>query len=225
MPKIATASILFAAVAFALCPESAHAQHRGGAAHAGYHGGYHGGYYHGGYGWYRPYGYYPYGWYRPYYPFIGIGIGLYVPYYGSYAYPLPPGVVYADPTPAVVANTPPPDGAAPASPPGQPQVERPPQDNAGHLRLLVPENSEVLINGAKIAQTGAQREVVTPALQSGQRYSYKISVRYSDPQGKPVDDTREIRFQANDWFVIDFTRPAPPMAQPAFEPPAPTPVK
>jgi len=44
---------------------------------------------------YRPYGYYPHGYYRPY-PFIGvgIGIGLYAPYYGSYAYPIAPGYVY-----------------------------------------------------------------------------------------------------------------------------------
>src|SRR5437588_12810233 len=67
------------------------AQHRGG-------GFYHGGFYHGGYGWGRPYGYYPYGFYRPYYGVgafglgLGLGLGLgglYAPYYGSYAYPLP----------------------------------------------------------------------------------------------------------------------------------------
>jgi hypothetical protein len=44
-------------------------------------------------------------------------------------------------------------------------------------------------------------------------------VRYSDGKGQPVDDTREIRFHANDWFTIDFTRPAPPPA--AAAPPAP----
>src|SRR5712691_8345628 len=59
-------------------------------------------------GYYRPYGYYPYGYYRPY-PVVGVGIGLglYAPYYGSYAYPLAPGVVY-QPYPVVVGSSLPP---------------------------------------------------------------------------------------------------------------------
>jgi hypothetical protein len=30
------------------------------------------------------------------------------------------------------------------------------------------------------------------------------------PDGKPVNDRRLIHVRANDWFRIDFTRPAPP---------------
>jgi uncharacterized protein (TIGR03000 family) len=168
---------------------------------AGYHGPYRGY----PYGWYRPYGYYPHYWHGP---FVGIGVGFYVPYYGSYAYPLAPGVVY----PPVVAysspeGSPPADGSA-----GRPPAEKPPPDNAGHLQLIVPDNAEVYIDGTRIAQTGTTREIVSPPVTPGTRYSYKISVRYTDPSGKAVDDTREIRFQANDWFSIDFTRPAPPQA-------------
>jgi uncharacterized protein (TIGR03000 family) len=181
-----------------------------------YHGGYyHGGYYHGGY--YRPWGYYhPY--YRPY-PVIGIGIGVgfYVPYYGSYAYPVAPTVIaYSGGGPESAATPP---GTPPQTPPppsGQSPGEKPP-DNAGHLQLLVPENAEVLVEGTKLGQSGPVREFVSPPVTPGTRYTYKITVRYTDAKGKTVDDTRDIHFQANDWFTIDFTRPAPPI----FTPPPP----
>jgi uncharacterized protein (TIGR03000 family) len=206
MPKNLTyliAAPLLATAALLVGTAPAHAQHGRG----GYHG-----YYHGGYGWYH-HGVYP-GWYRPY-PFIGVGIGVgfYAPYYGSYAYPVAPGVVYpAYPyAPVVVGSAP---GGAPSdqAPPQQQPTEKPPPDNAGHFQLMVPANADVYIEGQKIAQTGTTREIVTPPVTPGTRYTYKISVRYTNAQGQPVDDTRDISFQANDWFSIDFTRPAPPRA-------------
>ena len=168
-----------------------------------------------GYGYYRPYGYgyyrygYPhyYGWYRPY-PVIGVGIGLYAPYYGSYVYPVDPAyVVY--PAPAVVAGTTP---AAPSVAAQQPPADKPPPDNAGHLQLIVPENAEVHVDNQKLTQTGTTREIVSPPVKPGARYTYKISVRYTDASGKVVEDVRDIHFHANDWFAIDFTRPVPPQA-------------
>jgi uncharacterized protein (TIGR03000 family) len=215
---LAAGALLFAGIG------RASAQHGHAGFHGGYHGGWNGGYWHGGY--WRPYGHYPYGWYRPY-PFIGIGFGfgLYAPYYGSYVYPIAPGVydpyapmiAYASPPGTPGAGTPP-SGPPPAAQ-GQPQqqFERPPPDNAGHLQLLVPANAEVSIDGNRIAQSGTTREIVTPTLKLGTRYTYKISVQYADAQGKQVNDTRDISFQANDWFAIDFTRPAPPLA-PAPQP-------
>ena len=176
-----------------------------------------------GYGYYRPYGYgyyhygHPYyGWYRPY-PVIGVGIGFYAPYYGSYIYPVDPGyAVY--PQPAVV------QGAAPSGPAvaSQPPAEKPAPDNAGHLQLIVPEGAEVYVDNQKLTQTGPTREVVSPPVKAGARYTYRISVRYTDAKGKQVEDVRDIHFQANDWFAIDFTRPAPPPAATA-PPPMPLP--
>jgi uncharacterized protein (TIGR03000 family) len=155
---------------------------------------------------------------------IGIGIGIPIgPYYGPSYYP--PVVVtpapVVQPTPAYVPA--PAAGYAPPATPAQvpavaptPATEKPSRDDAGHLQLMVPENAEVFIAGAKITQTGQVREIITPRLQVGTRYTYKISVRYANGQGQMVDDTREIRFQANDWFAINFTRPTPP---PAAAPP------
>jgi uncharacterized protein (TIGR03000 family) len=210
------------AAAMLLSTAPLHAQHRGGGF---YHGGF---YHHGPYGW----GYRPYGWYRPY-PFygfglglgVGLGLGLYAPYYGSYAYPLPPGYVYSPYPAAVIANAPPAGTVLDpnAQPAPQQTPQRPPPDNAGHLQLFVPENAEVYIDGKKIEQTGTTREIVSPPVTPGTRYTYKISVRYTDAQGKATNDTRDITFQANDWFSLDFTRPAPPQATPGVPPPQPLP--
>jgi uncharacterized protein (TIGR03000 family) len=208
--------------------------YRGGAAHAGaYRGGaYYGGAYHGGYyGTARPYGYGygpyhgyygPYhGYYRPYYgyyrPYYGFGFfafsyggyGYFMPYYASY-----PAPVYAA-YPAPVVGSPgsaPPTAAAPAA------ENAPPRDDAAHLQLIVPENAEVYFDGTKTTQTGRVREFTSPALALGKRFTYQISVRYTDSTGRPVDDTRPIHVGANDWFTVDFTRPAPPERVPVPSP-------
>jgi len=180
-----------------------------GAYHAGvYHsGGYYGNAYRPYYAAYRPYAYA----YRPYYnnyysPYFFGSIGLFSPYYGIgvASYPVVSG--YSD------VYVPPVTTVAQAPPQG---TERPPQDDAAHLQLTVPETAQVLIDGTGTTQSGTTREFVTPALTPGARYVYKITVRYTDAKGKVVDDTRDIRFQANDWFGIDFTRPPPgPTPQP-----------
>ncbi len=206
-----------------------------GAIHGGHAGGYHPGYYHGGY--YHGYGYRPYygggfygpGFYGPgfYGPGLGLSIGLYRPYYGygygyggyGYgAYAPYYGGVYAYPPP-VVAYAPNgygPNGVGPAPgsapPTGTPPTNAAPQqapDDAAHLQLNVPETAEVWFDGSKTTQTGKVREFTSPKLNAGQTYTYHISVRYTDASGQPVNDTRDIHVRANDWFSVDFTRPAP----------------
>jgi uncharacterized protein (TIGR03000 family) len=189
-----------ATLALCLGGNEAQAQ-RGG--HGGW-GGYHGGYYHGGY-YYGPYHHYGYG---PYYGFgIGIGFygypyGAYAPYYGVYGY-APPTVVVS-----------PPDGYASPTPPSTTPQNPPQRDNAAHLQLMVPENAEVWVDGAPTKQTGTVREFTSPPLELGKSYTYMISVRYRGANGQPVNDTRPIHVRANDWFSIDFTRPAPPEQTP-----------
>jgi uncharacterized protein (TIGR03000 family) len=112
-----------------------------------------------------------------------------------------------------------PDYGPPPGGGGEPGDEpRPPADNAVHLQLLVPENAEVFIDGNKTSQTGRSREFVSPAVTPGKRYAYKIAVRFPGPGGKMVNDERTIYVRANDWFTIDFTRPAP--KEPPMMPPA-----
>jgi uncharacterized protein (TIGR03000 family) len=205
--------------------------------HGGYAGGYHGGFYHGGPyhggfyhgGFYHPY--YGNGFYRPYYGYglggfglgyglgLGLGTGLgayglggyglggygvYAPYYGTSVYVAAPAVT-SSPNPYANGSTAP--------------TQAPPPDNSAHLQLAVPENAEVFVDGEKTNQTGSVREFVSPPLASGSSYNYRISVRYTDAGGKPVNDTRTIHVRANDWFRIDFTRPAPPEPLPRPFPP------
>ena len=199
--------------------------------------GHYGGYYHH-HGFYRPYffsAYNPYfnGDYLPYYcsylPFSyaalafspyysGLGFGAF-PYVAGYGYDNGPAVDYG----ATVAGY----GGAYAAPSdtaqqqNPPPTDRPPLDDAAHLQLTVPENAEVWFDGVRTTQTGAVREFVSPTLAPGSLYSYKITIRSTDAQGKAVEDTRDIRFRANDWFSVDFTRPPP---VPQAPPPAATPL-
>jgi len=153
----------------------------------------------GGYGYSYPYGYGGYGY---------GGYGSYVPYYSTagYSYPYTSSTVVVNPTTYVAPSS----GAQ-----GQP-----PADNAIHLQLTVPADAEVLFDGGRTSQTGTVREYVSPAMTPGQTYTYHITVRYRGADGKLVEDRRDVRVRANDWFAIDFTRPAP--AAPPAMPPATT---
>jgi uncharacterized protein (TIGR03000 family) len=218
---LATAALSLAGGAARTAP--AHGGGHGGYYHGGYYHGYHGGYHPYGYGgfhgvYYGPYygrGFYPplgyyrpyYGFYRPYYAYSYGGIGFGAFGYGGYGYSLP---FYGDygTAPYTAAATPPASYPNPAVASAGPE-NAPPPDNAAHLQLLVPENAQVLFDGEPATQTGRVREFVSPALTPGKVYTYNITVRSTDPAGRPVDDRRPIRVRANDWFSIDFTRPAP----------------
>jgi uncharacterized protein (TIGR03000 family) len=161
-------------------------------------------------GFYQPYYGYGigYGSYAPLYGYGLGGYGLYAPYYGGVAmadynsfYP-DSGIALQQAQGAQALQQ-----AQGAQAP--PSSQRPPPDGTAHLQLTVPENADVVIDGAKTTQTGTTREFVSPVLTPGKRYVYNVTVRYTDAKGKQVEDTRDIRFQANDWFAIDFTRPAP----------------
>jgi uncharacterized protein (TIGR03000 family) len=199
---------LLAGLAVVSTPIPAFARHGGG--HGGYAGGYHGGYYHGGYyhgGFYHP------GFYRGYGFGFGLGIGFYAPYgYGWYGYG--PYVPYG----VAVAAYPAAGGGVTAqgtdSAPSDTEQQRPAADNRAHLMLIVPADAEIEVAGQKMDQaTGTEREVVSPPLSPGKRYSYAIRVRYTSESGKPVDETRTVYIRANDWWRVDFTRPAPKEAE------------
>jgi uncharacterized protein (TIGR03000 family) len=218
--------------------------HHGGFHHGGYYYPHHGYGFYGPYrpGLYAPYGfyrpYYPYGGALAAGGLgfgLGLGLGyglgsygaggygLYRPYYGGTTIVNPTTVVVAPPAaglpPVGGAGVPPVGGAGvppvagAAVPPGN--QTPPPPDNAAHLQLVVPQNAEVVFNGDATTQTGTLREFVSPPLTPDKSYDYAILVRYPDANGKTVNDRRVIHVRANDWFRIDFTRPAPPEPLPA----------
>jgi uncharacterized protein (TIGR03000 family) len=83
----------------------------------------------------------------------------------------------------------------------------PPTDNTAHLQLLVPENAEVVVDGAKTAATGTVREFVSPSLPPGKRMIYTVVVRYVGADGKPIEESHEVRVRAHDRLRIDCTQP------------------
>jgi uncharacterized protein (TIGR03000 family) len=98
----------------------------------------------------------------------------------------------------------------PASEPGKAPAEKlpPPTPNRAHLQLLVPEKAEVVVEGVKTGKTGTVRDFVSPPLTPGKNMTYRIAVRYTDTDGRPVEETHSVRVRANDNLRIDFTRPS-----------------
>jgi uncharacterized protein (TIGR03000 family) len=82
-----------------------------------------------------------------------------------------------------------------------------PADNTAHLRLLVPEKAEVLVNGGKTSATGTVRDFVSPPLVPGKNMTYSVLVRYPDADGKPVEVQQTIRVRPNDRLNIDLAKP------------------
>jgi uncharacterized protein (TIGR03000 family) len=82
----------------------------------------------------------------------------------------------------------------------------PPNNNAAYLRLLVPQNAEVLVEGSKTSTTGKVREFVSPPLDPGKNMIYSILVRYTDAGGKKIEETHSIRVHASDRLDIDCTK-------------------
>jgi uncharacterized protein (TIGR03000 family) len=158
----------------------------------------------GGLGWYYPYSY---GGNYPYYD--NAGYGFTYPNYYSYAYPSYSRYYsgyYSPSEYTVQVETP----------------QTPAPNNEAHLQLIVPDNAEVWFDGEKTSQTGTVREYVSPPLATGKTFTYDVRVRYAGANGHVVDETRPIRVQANSWWSVDFTKPAPkkPEAAPPQTPPA-----
>jgi uncharacterized protein (TIGR03000 family) len=104
-------------------------------------------------------------------------------------------------------------GGASSQPPGsspqQPAEKLPsPTGNTAYLRLLVPANAEVLVEGRKTTTTGTVREFVSPPLDPGKNMIYSVLVRYTDASGKTIEETHSLRVHANDRLDIDCTKPA-----------------
>jgi uncharacterized protein (TIGR03000 family) len=219
-PLLKTAVLAASALLFAAGPAAAQ---RGGGGHGGGHGGgghggggsFHGGGFHGGsfYGG----GYHHGGYYPGFYGFgLGLGLGLgYAPYYyGGGYYPYYGGSysTYPDYYPGGVGGyayleTPVPYRSF-YPPPATDVPTNAPADNKAHIRLMVPAEAEVWIEGDKTSQSGTMREFVSPPLAPDNNYTYEIRAQWME-NGKPVDQTRKVTVRAGALTVVDFTRPSP----------------
>jgi uncharacterized protein (TIGR03000 family) len=69
------------------------------------------------------------------------------------------------------------------------------------LLVRVPAGAQVLVDGHRTRQTGTRRTFHTPALESGERYYYEVTVRR--PGGKR--ETRRVVVWAGRRVTVDFT--------------------
>ena len=82
----------------------------------------------------------------------------------------------------------------------------PPADVAtpANFEIRVPEGAELWFEGEKTSQTGSVRTFVSPAVQPGKTFTYTIRARWIGADGKPVDQKRDVKFQAGQRIGVDF---------------------
>jgi uncharacterized protein (TIGR03000 family) len=180
--------------------------HGGGGHVSGYHGG--GGYYHGGGGYYggrygygRGFGYYP-GFYGGYYGGYSPGYysGYYNPgYYSDYGYP---SSVIIDSTPYISNYYAPSVDTLPPIAPASTTV-----DTAATITVRVPPNADVWFDDQPTKNTGTDRLFASPPLESGRTFYYNVRARWTNDQGKVMDQTRRVDVTSGRHVAVDFMRP------------------
>lgn len=76
--------------------------------------------------------------------------------------------------------------------------------SAGLLRVEVPADAKVYINGKLTTSTGTERQYVSYGLESGRNYSYEVRVEYTQ-DGKAVSETKQIALTAGSNELLAFT--------------------
>jgi uncharacterized protein (TIGR03000 family) len=197
--------LMLAGATLLMFPETSHAQRRGGGYRGGYRGGsaywgggYGGGYYGGGY--YPFYGssYYGSRYYSPWY-----SSGYYSPmYYGNYA---PDYNYYSQAVPAesrVIYSS------SSYTPSSDSSVTAPADDRAYVTVELPAKQADVWIEGQKSVQNKQVEDYVSPTLTPGKKYYYEVRARWSDANGKSVEETRRFSIHPGHPVLVDFTRSA-----------------
>jgi uncharacterized protein (TIGR03000 family) len=73
---------------------------------------------------------------------------------------------------------------------------RPAAENKALLRVSLPADAELWLNGKRMTRTGPEREFITPQLQEGETYAYQVKARWTQ-HGKPLEETIEVKVRAN----------------------------
>jgi uncharacterized protein (TIGR03000 family) len=78
-------------------------------------------------------------------------------------------------------------------------------DNRAYLRIIVPENARVWLEGVAMTPCGRVRDFYSPVLNPRKVYEYTVRARWGEG-GDAVDETRTVDVRANAWAQVDFTR-------------------
>jgi uncharacterized protein (TIGR03000 family) len=79
----------------------------------------------------------------------------------------------------------------------------PPSDRAEVQIYVADPAAEVWFNGAKIQQTGQQRDFLTPELTPGKSYTYEVRAKWTQ-NGKQYDQTRSVTVRAGEQIGLNF---------------------
>jgi uncharacterized protein (TIGR03000 family) len=78
-----------------------------------------------------------------------------------------------------------------------------PTDNRARVRVLLPADARLWVNGAAMTQTGPERTFTTPVLTPGEAHRYEIKAQWLQG-GKPVEQALEVEVRANKATTVDF---------------------
>jgi uncharacterized protein (TIGR03000 family) len=76
--------------------------------------------------------------------------------------------------------------------------------SAALIRLEVPTSADVFFSGEKTKQRGESRSYVTPPLEAGRNYVYRIKVRWKDSNGRVVEREERVSVHPDDRLNLDF---------------------
>jgi uncharacterized protein (TIGR03000 family) len=79
----------------------------------------------------------------------------------------------------------------------------PVQANAVTVKMHVPDNARVWIEGDAVSQSGQYREFVSPPITPGRDYVYRVRVQW-DENNKTIESTREVPVHAGDHINLTF---------------------
>jgi uncharacterized protein (TIGR03000 family) len=73
------------------------------------------------------------------------------------------------------------------------------------LDVRVPPNAEVLIDGTKTTTTGPVRQFISPPIEPGREYKYKVEAKWMD-NGNERTQTRELVVRPGERKMVDLTK-------------------
>jgi len=80
-------------------------------------------------------------------------------------------------------------------------------NDAAHIFVRVPPDAEVWFGNIKTNTLGVERSFVSPPLESGYEYTYRIRARW-DENGRTIDRTRTLSVQPGRMYQLDFLNSA-----------------
>jgi uncharacterized protein (TIGR03000 family) len=67
--------------------------------------------------------------------------------------------------------------------------------------VALPADAELWLNGQRTQRNGAERDFITPPLQTGQTCAYQVKARWTQ-DGQPVEETIEVKVRANKTTTV-----------------------